>query len=192
MICTPEDLRNFRDVSENISPAFKIEPILRQVELVKIIDKLSARLYKQFDEFEPGADYYNFTNLNGDIVTLSEDQIRTALDGGYYSATKECSCVGDGYTNGLKMVIAYYFYEAYVLSGQINLTAFGVVTKRTEYSQPADATLSNIESVRNRKLAEACMGTVLDYLRAINLIPCSCKKHRSGNWFRTVDKGNLL
>jgi hypothetical protein len=109
MICTIDDIAAIRPIAVNI-PDERLTPYIKEAEELRVMPKLGIDLYQDLQD--------NPTKEGYDIL----------LNGGKYS-TGSGSCAKDGYCLGLKAAIAYLVYARFVLQNQVNVTAFGVVSK---------------------------------------------------------------
>jgi hypothetical protein len=94
------------------------------------------------------------------IENRTDEKYRVLLDGGTY--------VVDGVTytfQGLKAAIACFAYARYLPAKQVIDTPFGVVTKSSEFSEPADPkTISTVSSSKKSE-GSAYLSECVDYIR---------------------------
>lgn len=97
-------------------------------------------------------------------VVLRDGAVYTAPDGAKY----ECE--------GLKKALSYYAYKRLVLNNSANVTAFGVVSKLSDNSQP----LANSDLRRIANEAEACgkaaLTSCIDYMSRNSTLFIEVKK----------------
>lgn len=112
MIIEFDDIRKVRPISENMIDEKRLKPYIEEAEILLVVPKLSAKLYKDIDE--------NKTNY------------QELLDGGYYNEDSE-------HFEGLKTAIGYLSYSRFIRYQNLNVTAFGAVQKQGQFSEPADS-----------------------------------------------------
>jgi hypothetical protein len=177
MIATPDDIRKVRPVAENISDMKRIEPYIIESEHLLVLPVITAGLYRQFDELdlsEPGP--FQFTAQNGSVVTLTKDQVNIILTGGYY--TGGCGS-SDKYTQGLITAIAYLAYHRFLPNHPLNATAFGVVTKNGEFSEPAEEKSLVRASNEAKNIGYAILNEAVDCMTAFGLMG-GCRPKSTG------------
>lgn len=86
----------------------------------------------------------------------------------YYEYYYNNAC---GHHEGLITVIAYFAYARLLESANVNVTAFGAVTKISEYSQPVFTPALKIEANNARNIAKTMFHDVVEYLwqRSLNV-----------------------
>jgi hypothetical protein len=172
MIATPDDIRKVRPVAENISDLKRIEPYINESERLLVLPIITASLYRQFDELDlSGPGPYSFTTQDGAVVTLTKAQVLIILDGGYY--TGGCGNT-DKYTQGLTTAIAYLAYHRFLPNHPLNATAFGVVTKNGEFSEPAEEKALVRASNEAKNIGYAILNEVVDCMTSFGLLG-SCR-----------------
>jgi len=94
------------------------------------------------------------------IENYTEEKYKILLDGGTYSVD------GTAYTfQGLKAAIACFAYARYLPSKQVVDTAFGAVTKVSEYSEPADPKILSTIISSKKSEGSAYLAECIDYIR---------------------------
>ncbi|MDR1335736.1 MAG: hypothetical protein LBK22_02775 [Tannerella sp.] len=111
MITEYADIRNVRPVAENIIDEKRIRPYIEEAERLYLVPAIGASLYKDISE--------------------NRKNWETLFSGGYYNANR-CHFAG------LREAMGYLSYARFIRNNGISVTAFGVVVKQGEFSQPAD------------------------------------------------------
>lgn len=132
MIINSDHIRVARSIAANIDDK-RIDTYIREVEMLWVIPAFTPAVYKKIEasvlmdnQSHPITDNDNnlltFTHL-GDYDTL--------LIGGYYDEDRS-------YLAGLIQAVSYLAYSRFIKNQQLNVTAFGVVLKKSEFSEPAN------------------------------------------------------
>lgn len=141
MLTTISNIKALRDIAANVKDA-RLEPYIQEVEDAYIMPALGAELYERLStQAEPTAD---------DTILL---------DGNYYDGPK-----GREYCHGIRKATAYFAYSRMLNNQQVNVTAFGIVTKTGSYSQPAEAALIEKASIDAIKMGELCLASCIKFL----------------------------
>lgn len=174
MITTVDYIRRVRPIAQNIDGLNRIEPYIREAEVLNILPQVGADVYRWLDETDfTGDGPWTFTNTSGRAVTITKEQHDALLFGGYYNAPCQ-----SGHSMGLVAAASYYAYSRAVLDNQVNVTSFGVVIKRTEFSNPVDSSTLIQVSREAKKLGDEVAREVIAHLRALGLIECGEKPKR--------------
>lgn len=156
-IITPADIRGFRPLAHNIQDAERIQPYIAEAERIDLIHAIGAKAYEQLlSTIEQG-------NLSEEIELL--------LNGGFFS-----DCGRRKYQSGLIATISYLTYSRCVMQNGVNVTAFGVVVKKTETSEPVDERALVRAANNARNIGLEYMVQVVDYMKSIGLIECKNRK----------------
>lgn len=115
MIFTPEDIREVRPISENVNDIKRLSPYIDECENLFLIPAIGSKQYKALEE----------------ATTPLTEELENLLNGCYYADDAK-------YCSGLKKAMGYLVYSRFVRNQQANATAFGMVTKRSEFSEPLD------------------------------------------------------
>ena len=184
MITNIECIRNVRPVAQNIDGINRLEPYLREAELLNIMPQIGADIYRWLDEtdFESSSGPWIYIPFEGAPVEVSKEMHDELLFGGYYSA----GC-NSGYSMGLVAAVSYYAYSRAVMENQVNVTSFGVVRKRSEFSDPVDASTLIQVSREAKKLGDEATRQVVEHFKATGLIPC-CHRAKRVLRFMAIDK----
>lgn len=189
MITTIDSIRRVRPVAQNIDDAARIEPYIREAELLNIAPQIGVDLYRWLDETDfSTAGPWTFAPGNRQPVTMDAETVRAILFGGYYGAG--CGC-REGYSMGLTAAVAYYAYSRAVMNNQVNVTSFGVVRKRGDYSDPVDASTLVQVSREAYKLGEEITREVVEHLRSLGLLACAAGTDRRVRRFMCIDKKRM-
>lgn len=174
MITTVDCIRRVRPIAQNIDGINRLEPYIQEAEKLNILPQVGAHVYRWLDETDFSGDGpWTFTTASGRRVDLSREQYEAILFGGYY----QTDCEG-GHSMGLVAAASYYAYSRAVLDNQVSVTSFGVVKKRSEYSEPVDsATLIQV-SREAKKLGDEVAREVVAHLRSVGMIECDAQPKR--------------
>lgn len=179
MIITTDNIRQVRPIAENIDDVARIEPYIREAELLNVLPVIGAPVYQFLDEtdFTTG-ESWGFTTPDGATVTINSKQYHDLINGGYY----ENSC-NSGHSMGLAAACSYYAYSRAVMNNQVNVTSFGVVRKRGDFSEPVDASTLIQVSRDAKKIADEILREVVEQLKSYGLIGgCNTKKKVLRKW----------
>lgn len=120
MIITPNDIRSVRPIAENVNDDKRMTPLIDECEKLFLIPAIGAKMYKSLDA-NPKPDNY-------DMI----------MNGGYYNDDND-------YFPGLREAMGYLVYSRFVRGQNVNATAFGMVTKQGQFSEPVDErTIKNV------------------------------------------------
>lgn len=145
MIASIEDIKSVRDISRNLSPE-RIEPFIEEVEHMYVVPAIGAERYEGL--------------TNGSIA----DDILT--DGGYYTKGTKHLCYG------LKKAIAYFAYARICKNNGLNVTAYGITQKTSNYSSPTpDNQISEVVEEAT-KMGNLYLQSCVDYLKATEQPTC--------------------
>lgn len=184
MITSIECIRRVRPVAQNIDGINRLEPYLREAEKLNVLPQIGAAVYRWLDETDFSGDGpWTFAAGDNRSATITREQHEELLFGGYYDNGCE-----KGYSMGLATAVAYYAYSRAVLDNQVNVTSFGVVQKRSEFSTPIDAGTLRAVSAEARKLGDEVTREVLAHLRALGLVTCCHRPKRVMRYMSVGDK----
>lgn len=148
MIATTKDIKLCRPLANNIDEG-RIAPYIEEAEKIYIIPAITAKLYKAIDE-----------QSEEEREAGKYDDI---LNAGYYED-------GSQYHEGLLTAIAYLAYSRFVLNQGVAVTAFGVVQKAAQYSEPIEeAAIVRLSDDAKQRGITALAGVVA-YLKAAGYI----------------------
>lgn len=148
MIIKPEDIRKVRAIAKNIEDLQRIEPYIEETEKLDVIPVIGAELYKKIDD-----DSSEFNEL---------------LNGGYYNND---TC----YFEGLISAIAYLSYSRFVINNAVNVTAFGVVFKQTQFSEKVDEATLFRHANETKKIGFEYLSQCYEYLKFKGYFDNCCK-----------------
>lgn len=181
MIAKIDCIRRVRPIAQNIDGISRIEPYIREAEQLNILPQIGADVYRWFDETDfEAAGPWVYTTPAGRQVHVTKQLAEELLYGGYYAG----AC-GSEHSMGLVAAAAYYAYARAVLDHQVNVTSFGVVKKRSEFSDPVDATTLIQVSREAKKLGDEVTREVIGHLKAVGII-ASCAKPKRLTKFRVI------
>lgn len=117
-ILTSAAVRSVRPIADNLEDTKRITPYLREVERLDLLPMMGASLYR-------------------DVATSladEEDEFKMLYYGGYYDYNGNTE-----WCDGLVTACGYLAYARFARNQDINITAFGVVRKTTQFSEPTDS-----------------------------------------------------
>ena len=172
-ILTVDRMRKVRYIAENVDSVTKLLTYIDESELFDIAPAITQELYTWLvtNDFAVG-DSWIYTTPSGKDVIVSSDMYNDILNGSYY----DCNCQ-KGISMGLIRACAYYAYERALVEGNINLTSFGVVSKRSEDSNVvSDKQIQWSAGKAGKNGAEAVRG-VVEHLKCLGLIECKVQPY---------------
>jgi hypothetical protein len=170
------DLRKVRTVSENLQDEKRIAPYIRETEQLDVMPAIGALLYKQFSDAEFAENIKNdgeavITTNSGKQITLTESEWNKILEGDYYTSDNgSCSREELKHSAGLLSAIAHLAYARMLPNQPLNVTAFGVVKKTTNLSEPVDETTLFRAANEARKIGLEYLRQSVDHLRCKGFI----------------------
>lgn len=177
MLIKPSDIRTFRPIADNIDDTARIEPYIREAETLRLVDVIGAPLYRWLDttDFSTG-ESFDYTLPSGKVATITAAQYDELMHGGYY--TSPDGCCGNGYSEGLVAAVSYIAYARFVVNNPINITAFGVKSKSSSYSENVSDAVLIRSANEAQKIGEAYLAKCVEQLKSLGLI--ECRRYTSG------------
>lgn len=169
MITTADHIRQVRDVAINMVDQNRINPSIQEVEDLILCNAIGTALVQWLET----RDDTDFT-FNG--VTLTPDQLRDFMEGGYYSYAG-CSCNGSNgmrKSGGLYRAVAYLAYGK-LLNHQITVTAFNVNKKKTQVSTEPDTADLTINRKDALNTGQAYLNQVIEHGKSLGIIYDDCE-----------------
>jgi hypothetical protein len=172
---TVSDIQELKPISSNVSELKALKPFILEAQEFELRPFLGEEFYIAFkDDFDASPSLSTYEDLfNGVTYTYSGKQYQH---------------------EGLKAMLIYYAYARYLSNSQSHSTAFGMVQKVNENSQPiSEKTLTRLvsQAVAGAKVYEQ---RVKDYLirnsATYTLYECVNKNYRSGGLRITSIGGN--
>jgi hypothetical protein len=148
MIGTYADIRTARPVADNMVDEKRLLPYITEVQKLYLIPAFGAALYLDID-----------TNI---------DNYATLLKGGYYDENKANFV-------GLSEAIGYLAYSRFVRFQNVNPTAYSMVNKLSEFSEPLDPKTITATANDAEKIGLEYLNQCVTYLRFIEKITCDIK-----------------
>ena len=190
MLIKTDDLRKFRPIAQNIDDAERLQPYVNEAESLRIIDVLGASLYRWLDttDFSKG-ESFDYITPSGKVVTISIEQYNEIMNGGYYG-NPGCDCVG-GYSAGLIAAISYIAYSRFIVNNPINVTAYGVKVKNTEFSENVNDSILIRSANDARKIGEAYLEKCVEQMKVFGLIECRKYSEGAGGKYHVFGKKGI-
>lgn len=114
MITTIDSIRKVRPISENVNDEKRLIPYIEEAEKLFLIPAIGASLYKQIES--------------------NQTDFEVLFTGDFYTDEKG----NEQYFAGLNDAMGYLTYSRFVRNQNVNATAFGMVTKQGQFSDPVD------------------------------------------------------
>lgn len=160
-LITSTDISAYRDFSANIDSA-RIDPFIQEAQEIDLKAFLGGALYYALEQAlgeSPVSDIYDKL-FNGDIY---ED------------------CNGDTVEyKGLKPALVYYAYSRFIGAQDVSVTRAGVVSKRSDYSDPITPEVLHQKRAEARKVGSYYLEEATKYLNekheTYTLWACAGKK----------------
>ena len=138
MITGFEDVRKARPIAENINDAKRLAPYIEEAETLWLKPIIGAKLYREIEADKP-----SFSDLINGVL--------------YDNDTKDFP--------GLGITMGYLSFSRFVRNQNVNITAFGVVIKRGDLSEPAeDKTIVRIANDAE-KIGLEYLDQCIEYMR---------------------------
>lgn len=184
MITNINCIRRVRPVAQNIDGLARVEPYIQEAEKLNILPQIGAHLYQWFDGLGPAiTEMQTYTREDGTEVSVSPQQYEAIMFGGYFDGA---CCNGTGHSMGLVNAVAYYAYSRMILDNQISVTSFGVVRKRSDYSDQLDYASISRASSEAKQIADECAREVVAHLQALGLLGC-CHRAKRVKKFQAIN-----
>lgn len=138
MIIFVDDIRAIRPIAENINDSKRLIPYIDECEQLYLRKSIDVRLYLDIERYRS----------NYDLL----------FDGGLYdNSTKSFP--------GLKKAMGYLVYSRFVRNQNVNVTAFGIVSKNGDFSEKVDD--RTIVRIANdaEKIGLEYLSQCVDYLK---------------------------
>jgi len=156
MIITASDIRTVRPVAANLSDSDRIDTYIAEAENLWVRPALGPAVYKAIE-----ADRTAYSAL---------------LSGGYYDSDEK-------YCNGLTAAVAYLAYSRFIKNQGVNITAFGVVLKKSDYSEPVDEKTIARAANDAEKIGTQYLRECVEYLKYTEQLECSVKSPKTSRRF---------
>lgn len=171
MIGKANYMRQIRPIANNIVDFSRIDPYIEEVETLTIMPEITPILYKILDEnpFEDVENGITLSDAYGNQILLSAAEYKTIFMPCYYDGMKS-------YSQGLIEAISYLAYSRMLKNQSVNVTAFGVKVKNTNFS--SDVEEGTIFRMANeaQKIGLVYLNQTIDYLKFLGLLkPCNEK-----------------
>lgn len=165
MIISVNDIKAVRNIAINVAPEV-FEPYIDDAEKNTVLPAIGVERYFDVEK------------------NKEDERYRVLLYGGTFG---EDSCVK--YCRGLIYAIAYLAYARFLIDGDIQVTAMGIVKKSTSMSTP----VSEVDKIRAsnnaRALGEAALEQCVEYLNADDC--CGARGFGSDPKFVCIGKDGL-
>lgn len=156
MIINTDDIRKCRAIALNIDEIQRLDPYIKEAELLWVMPALTAELYYKIEQI------VSFDEETGERELDTPGDYETLIAGGYYDDNKK-------YCAGLVLAVAYLAYARLIIQNPINITAFGVVRKISESSEPVeDGTIVRI-SKDAEKIGREYLQQCVNYIEFMDL-----------------------
>ena len=140
MIITADNIREIRDVSTMINDEKRISVYIQEAESIDVAPFIGVDVYQGIDE--------------------NPQDNQTILNGGYYDRDGETFKM-----DGLIKVISYFAYARLIRGNSTNVTAFGVVSKNSQYSDNQSVKAINAQAENAENIGRKMLNDTIKYLR---------------------------
>lgn len=160
MIIEYKDIRSVRPIADNMNDEKRLLPYIKEGETLYLKPLIAPALYKQIVENK--ADYEEL------------------LAGGDYDNERKSF-------PGLREAMGYLIYSRFVRNQNVNNTAFGLVTKKGEFSEPSDD--KTVVRVANdaEKIGFEYLDQCIEYMKFKGMLE-SCKRIHRKRKFKAIGK----
>ena len=163
----------WEDIQENKSIAIKLAetrvvPFIEETERMRIIPVIGFKLYQNLVDWD--------TLAPVDKLITDEQYAILVNGGGYDTGTENIN--RNHYNGGLKRAIIYLTYSRLILQNQVNVTAFGVVSKLSDLSAPVDTETLVRTSNANKMIGEEILAQCQTYLATIETLKNTYTTHK--------------
>lgn len=145
LLISQANFTKYEDINANINAVKKLDPFIYQAQFIDLKDVLGDEMYYDLlKDFQASPSLAKYADLyNG----------------------KEYTKDGHTYTHeGLIPVLCYFTHARYILNKNDNDTAFGLVVKKNEYSEPSSDKSLVRKSDYSNSVANAYLKPVIKYL----------------------------
>lgn len=186
MIITPDYIRKFRPIAENIKDE-RIAIYIEEAEKLDIAPAIGAELYRKFSNLgaiaiqKPGPQPLKTVQGVSDPEASKPEVTKVAtvygkvegelpsdeyqlLNGGYY---KDCDGVEHRF-EGVKAALAYFAYARFVRNHPVNITPFGVVAKAGDDSTPVSSGMVGTISADAERIGREYLAASLRFWKAVH------------------------
>lgn len=162
MIINTDHIRAANTIAVNIDDK-RLEKYILEVETLWVINALTPVVYKRIEESVlMDNNSHPITDNNNNLITFTHlGDYDTLLVGGYYDQNRQ-------YLAGLIQAVSYLAFSRFVKHQQANVTAFGVVIKSSQFSEPASDALVLKTSKDAEKIGLAYLEQCRKYLNFKN------------------------
>lgn len=160
MIFSPEAIRAVRPIAENVNDSKRLIPYIDECEKFFLMKAIGPAQYKLLDS-DP-----------------KPENFETIMGGGFYdNNTKHFA--------GLRQAMGYLVYSRFVRNQNVNATAFGLVAKQGQFSDPVDD--RSIVRIANdaEKIGLEYLRQCVDYLN-FGKSGCTTKNLRVKSKFKAI------
>lgn len=151
------DIATIRPIAKNVNTIERVRTYMEEVSRLEILPIVGAAQYQ---------------NIEQGNVPLTDP----LFVGGYYTVVEHGNTITK-YQSGLNNALLYLTYSRLILNNQVNVTAFGVVQKKTELSEPIDEVNLIRQANEAEMIGKEYLRQVADYVNSQNDCTC-CKKPR--------------
>lgn len=159
MIINSDHIRVARSMAVNIDEK-RIDTFIREVETLWVIPALSPLVYKKIEESVlMDNESHPITDNDNNLLTFTHlGDYDTLLVGGYYNENQS-------YFAGLIQAVSYLAYSRFIKQHPINVTAFGLVGKKSEFSEPVNDAIILKASKDAEKIGLEYLNQCVEYLK---------------------------
>lgn len=165
LLITQADFTKYEDINVNINAGKKLDPYIYQAQFIDLKSAIGEEMYYDLISDSQGSPAYSkYADLiNGSTYTI-----------GSVTYTHE----------GLKPVLCYFAHSRYILNKNDNDTAYGLVGKKSEFSEPSPEKALIRKSDYSNSIANAYLIPVIKFLNdhaaeySLWRSDCGCNSNR--------------
>lgn len=164
MIINYEHISSAKTIAADIDEERVVKHI-KEVETLWVIPAFSPAVYYKIEQSVlMDNEAHPITDNENNLITFTHlGNYDTLLVGGYYNDNS-------AYFPGLIQAVSYLAYSRFVKDQQINVTAFGVVVKNSQFSEPASDAMILKNAKDAEKIGIEYLNQCVDYLKFIGEI----------------------
>jgi hypothetical protein len=169
MITKLANIRAVRPIAENLDDTKRLNPYIAETENLYLLPMIGAKIYEELD---------TYVNAESPTANPTYDLL---MNGGYYTHASERYQFA-----GLKMAMGYLVYCRFLKNQNLNVTAFGITRKTSEFSEASEErtvvrVANDAEAIGKRYLQEC-----YEYLSRMEIFETYRENKTSSRKFKII------